>query len=458
MDCDAAHVGAAHVGTLASWPHCDADPHLNHARPKFEQTAEHTGAGFSHDRQANSAPPGAGQLHPQRGNAPFAPARVSHADRTYFRDRAPTLVDGVYPRLRAQYVGERIYGVRRLCRDGELATVTEALAQWEADKARIAGARTAVIELRDSDTYYEAPAFNLEPGEHLRLRAVGIERPVLRILDGGDGERACLVVRGGAGSRFMLDGVALRGGAIDIASTHAAQDDGPAPPAFTVRLRHCTLVPGWDPASVERSAWRGKPSIDARPAHLALRIEHSILGPIRVASVAERSPMLDLHVGNSIIDGGHEAALAISDDGYGAAMAQAQFSRVTVIGAVQVQQLGLAANSLFLGALLVAQRSTGCVSFSYLAPGSKTPHRIDCQPELAQQSAGVNAPVQDLRVQPRFATLQYGAPGYGRLVPGCAEEITCGADDHTQMGATDDQRPTGTLVAVVAHPPLAHTR
>jgi len=41
-------------------------------------------------------------------------------------------------------------------------------------------------------------------------------------------------------------------------------------------------------------------------------------------------------------------------------------------------------------------------------------------------------------VRPRFDSVRYGTPVYGRLAESCAEEITRGADDESEMGAFHD--------------------
>ena len=68
----------------------------------------------------------------------------------------------------------------------------------------------------------------------------------------------------------------------------------------------------------------------------------------------------------------------------------------------------------------------GCVRFSYLAPGSRTPRRYQCQP--------ADPAVADT-VAPRFTSDQPASPGFGQLAPSCPAEITTGADDEGEMGA-----------------------
>ena len=99
----------------------------------------------------------------------------------------------------------------------------------------------------------------------------------------------------------------------------------------------------------------------------------------------------------------------------------------------------LASNVIFLARLAeedvwkfpvhVDQRQAGCVRFSFVPAGSRTPRRHRCQPA---------DPADALRVRPQFTSLRYGDPGYGQLSVRCAAEIRTGADDESEMGAFHD--------------------
>ncbi len=423
------HCDAMDVEALAPALSCDTAPGALQACPK----PEHTGNGVcgGEDRQGDVL------LHPDWGVYWSA-----------FSRRASTGIGGgSYPRPLAPHAGERLYRVRKLAAVGEFASIGQALAQWRADQCSDTGARAAIIEIGDNGTYHESPIFLLAAGEQLQLRSANRARPVLRLV-----ASQCMVVEGAAGSRFVLDGLMIAGGAIDIIDRSSADAH------VNVHLRHCTLVPGWDPDSMQKCAWRGKESVTLRGPAPALYIEHCILGPVRIDAGPASRHLALLHVGESIIDGGHAAALVVSDTGYGAAMAKAQFSGVTVIGAIALDQLGRADNSIFLGALLVTQRGTGQVDFCYLAQGSRTPPCTLCQPEQAQLACAADAEREALRVRPRYLSLRYGAPGYGQLAPECATEIVCGADDDTEMGASHDGRHSGAMVPVSRRRSYAVTR
>jgi hypothetical protein len=339
-------------------------------------------------------------------------------------DRATAAIGGGhYPRGVQTGTGARLYRVRKLCAKGEFATVTQALAQWSADKQGQKGERAAIIEIADSGTYHEAPRLVLGPGECLVLRAADMTRPVLRMFEYG-GEYEHIAVFGGAGSSLTIEGLLVAGGPLRLAGDNAG-----APCRIT--LRHCTLVPGWDTEPLRDAPWRARPSLIADTAALVLQLDHCIAG-----ALACRGRGATLHVADSIVDGGHAGALALSDGQHGAAMLAAVIVRSTVIGMVQVEELTLAENAIFLGALLAGKRTAGRVRHCYLAPGSHTPPREHCQPDLAQTAAGAWCERQ--RLQPRYCSLRYGDGDYCVLTPDCASEIRCGADDSAEMGAWHD--------------------
>ena len=65
----------------------------------------------------------------------------------------------------------------------------------------------------------------------------------------------------------------------------------------------------------------------------------------------------------------------------------------------------------------------GCVRFSYLPAMSTIPRQYECVVQ-AHDTA-----------QPLFYSLQYGAPGYCKLLPSTDDAIRRGADDEGEMGA-----------------------
>ena len=133
-------------------------------------------------------------------------------------------------------------------------------------------------------------------------------------------------------------------------------------------------------------------------------------------------------------------------------------ARCTVIGQVLAHAIRLAENTIFTSPVLVARRQIGCVRYCYVPDGSRTPRRYRCQPDVAVQDAadevrrqagqaGTTADPAAVaraqvrardRVRPAFESLRYGTPAYGQLAGACAEEITRGADDQSELGAFHD--------------------
>ena len=128
--------------------------------------------------------------------------------------------------------------------------------------------------------------------------------------------------------------------------------------------------------------------------------------------------------------------------------------RTTVFGIVQVHAIELAENCIFMGCMNVARRQLGCMRFCYVPHGCRTPKRYHCQPDLAEQTietqlrlANPNIAQTDIdaarvlereRVKPQFNSERYGKPTYAQLAALCADEITRGADDESEMGVFHD--------------------
>lgn len=138
--------------------------------------------------------------------------------------------------------------------------------------------------------------------------------------------------------------------------------------------------------------------------------------------------------------------------------------RSTVLGRLVLRELPLASETLFTEPVRVERRHVGCVRYSYLPEGSKTPRRFRCQPDLAIARAVHEAlealararglasiadlPPADARqveilqstrmqeaLEPRFTSTRWGHPGYGQLRRDVAREISTGAEDGSEIGA-----------------------
>jgi hypothetical protein len=96
-----------------------------------------------------------------------------------------------------------------------------------------------------------------------------------------------------------------------------------------------------------------------------------------------------------------------------------------VLGRIRAHAIDTVEDSIVTGPIEVVRRQEGCLRFSWVHPDSRTPRRFHCEPELSGAPA---------RVVPRFTSLRYGRPGYAQLDERCADEISRGAEDGSEMG------------------------
>ena len=237
------------------------------------------------------------------------------------------------------------------------------------------------------------------------------------------------VVRGTAGAGSLdagacfVNGVLIEG-MLTVAPGNLAQ----------LALAHCSVVPGFGALCVA-------PGGNER---LALALDHSICAAIGVPG-----PIRSLSISDSIVGSG-EGSPDLSLDAPETALA---LDRSSFFGGVTGLSLS-ASDCIFAGPVHALRRQTGCVRFSYVAPGSAVPRRYRCQPELegtariaamraaappgmapaATQEDAVRAEVAAL-IRPLFVSRQYGAPGFGQLELRCALQIRSGAESGAEMGA-----------------------
>ncbi|MGZ9174690.1 MAG: hypothetical protein ACXW52_24130, partial [Candidatus Binatia bacterium] len=296
-----------------------------------------------------------------------------------------------------------------------------------------------VAEITDSGRYVETPVLNAASATKVELRAANERRPTLVL--GGAWE-----ITGGDQAEVTLNGLLITGGALRVSNTPGNQ-------LRRLRLRHCTLVPGAEPALV----------VDI--ANVTVEIDHCIVGPLRVAAgstVRIANSMVDATAETNVAYCGTESVPAGQPEAAGGAV---EILNSTVIGKVRSGEFKLVANAIFVAALSAGdnwpapvrseKKQQGCVRFSYLPPGSLTPRRYRCQPDFeiaaridgAEKAAGgpidateVNAIRADVEswLAPSFSTLRYGLASYGQLRLTCPAQIRAGADDEAEMGAFHD--------------------
>ena len=324
----------------------------------------------------------------------------------------------------------------RVGQKADFSTIGEALKKWKEHKPR-----HAIIELQDSHAYVEQPNIHLGKRQTLQLRAASGVRPVLFVLNNYTSRAEYLRVSGDEGSRFTFDGLVLTGRGIYVTG---AIDE--------VVIRHSTLVPGWSLGEDCRPAHSTKPSLEIKDTKARITVKRSIIGSIQVSQDEVKQDPIHIRISDSILDATDSDEEAVGAPGNRYAHAVLTVLRSTVFGVIQTHAIELAENSIFDGLIRVARRQLGCVRFCYVTPGSRTPRRYNCQPDLIEQGvesqfkAGditaverVSALARErLRVRPQFNSTLYGTPTYCQLAESCAKEITRGADDESEMGAFHD--------------------
>jgi len=327
------------------------------------------------------------------------------------------------------------YEVRTGASAPQFPTVAAAISKWQTD-----GRPDATIRILDSRTYTLPAGITLSSLGRLTIEAANEERPLLVTRAGGFDVDADAVPppdpeqRGG----LTLCGLLVEG------FLHVVGDVG------RLRLFHTTLVPGralkedgtprsTDPSIVVEPTLSSGARINAR---LRVQIAFSVVGPIECPEHVEGVWLLD-----SIVDGLGGAAIESSAAGSAAPLT---IERATILGRVRAHQLD-ASETIFTGRVLTARTQAGCVRYSFVPRGSRTPRRYRCQPDLgttlalrealAASPALTSAEKDAIRVfvagwlRPSFVTSGYGRPEYCQLSPSCPLEIRTGAEDGSELGA-----------------------
>ncbi len=268
-----------------------------------------------------------------------------------------------------------------------------------------------IIEFADSRTYAltsAAPNLAVAADAAVEIRARDEARPLLRV-SGGE-----FLIDCAANSHLTLNGLVIAGGALRI--TGAPE---------TVTLRHCTFVPGVARTRQNAPAQPDDPVLIIESGSTSVLIDRCIVGQIQAANGAE------VMVRHSLLDATSETRVAFSGGlaaGNTISGAALDIENSTVIGRVHTRELTRASNVIFAaqrepGVIPIRSDRTqaGCVRFSAVPAGSRTPRRYRCT-----------------ALMPRFTSQRFGLPGYAQLSSACAPEIRTGADDGSEMGVFHD--------------------
>lgn len=310
---------------------------------------------------------------------------------------------------------------------------------------QLAANGAAAVEITNSGTYPETGTLDLSvdvpAGCTIEMRAKNETRPTL-LLHGEIG------VFGGTSSTFALDGlliaasVTMAPNASTVALVHvpAKRTDGSENQLEALRISHCTLVPGWSVDSNGTPQFVTQPNLVAEPAGLTVTARKSILGAIRAGQ------FVGVTAFDTIIDATDPAGVAIADlDGFtgtgsltlgGVDQLDSNDTPphgCTIVGKVHAVLLnlvsdtilwaGLAKSDSWTTGLIADRKQEGCVRFSFLPTGAKTPRRFEC---IERTIAGP---------QPIFFAFRYGRPGYMKLLTSTPDVVRRGADDGGEMGA-----------------------
>jgi hypothetical protein len=325
-------------------------------------------------------------------------------------------------------------------------TIEDALQAWRAANKQ-GQAPSAVVEITDDRVYREHLDIRLAAGEHLEIRSAQGCRPIIIPLEARGGLPDRFRVRGADDPdapnppSFALDGVWVARHSLDLYGSFA-----------DVTLRHCTLVPGESLRGAASAEDRRLPSLVVHGAPCPISIASSVIGKIRVESPETGFDPLPLKVCDSVLEASDWRARAVLGVDDRPAWVHLSLSRVTVLGSADVHNVGHIEDSILAGALDCERCQTGHVAFCYLAPGSRTPKRANCQPDTAiarakaQITPGTPATSDPARLEariaarlvPRFDSAQFGQPAYARLASDAAPELTHGAHDEGELGAYHD--------------------
>jgi hypothetical protein len=308
---------------------------------------------------------------------------------------------------------------------GDHATIGAALGALHVDGGPVSG----TVEIVDSGRYEESPAIAVE-GRQVELRAADKRRPALMLnpqpgIAPGDpsqltidaADPPVLEITGNDEGELTVNGL-LIGGMLRVNGLRR------------LRLEHCTLIPGLALQTDGVPVLPGAASLVIESAQTEVVLDSCIVGGLRIHVDAR------LAARNCIIDAGESGVAYAAGDGTSGG-GELRLEACTVLGRIHARTIDLISNSILIarvpdaqaedwpGPVLADRRQAGCIRFSYLPTGSRTPRRHRCQPAEGTDAA---------RPRPVFTSTRYGDPGYCQLDRRTPDEIWRGADDEAEMG------------------------
>jgi hypothetical protein len=297
-------------------------------------------------------------------------------------------------------------------------------------------------EVQILDSYpYPAPATITvtapAPGaadEVVVVQAANRQRPLL-----SRGDQVKLALE--ANTTLIIDGLMLAGAPLVIEQVGDTE-------LRTLILRHCTLVPGITRERDGEPHVLGSASLIVLHPFAHVTLEHCTVGPIVAvdgAEVSAHDSVIDAcgasevaFCGRASIGGALLTVSTAADRKTGdglVAGAHLTLEACSVLGKVHAHQLDVS-DSLLMAALAdggdpwnwpvwAERRQVGCVRFSFVPPGSRTPRCFHCVGSKPGE-------------RPSHTSRRYGDAGYMQLRRSTVDSIRTGASDESEIGVTHE--------------------
>lgn len=310
------------------------------------------------------------------------------------------------------------------------ATLAAAVAAWHAQPDGTVG----MITVLDSHRYVEdlTGAGRIRIGPNSRLLLVGAQWPVLPVPGGAPGETARRL--------GVVDASAVRPvlvGDLDVTGAVGTAEDLPGELVlhglFVTGRVSVVATAGGDLGALEVAHSTVVDGVRVTSANdrLSLDLTRVIAGPVSVPV-----PVRTVTAVDSVV----RAESGPSSPAVSAVEAPVTLERSTVTGRVRAEVLQ-ASDCVLLGEVHATRRQVGCVRYSWVAPGSITPRRFRCQPDLAiepleEAGAGPAALASVVaRLTPSFVSDEVGNPALGLLLAGTPDAVRRASSTAGEPGA-----------------------
>jgi hypothetical protein len=326
-----------------------------------------------------------------------------------------------------------------------VATLAEAIVRWN---TRAAQNSRGIIAIMDSASYLD----DLTGAEHTIRIPAGARLAVVAAgwpeedLGGGAARRlpgaltpqdrrphlgSGLVAVGDAPAgegpgALILDGLLIEG-SVTVAEGRLG----------SLELRHSTAgaaAGGLGPGLSVQSGAGG------RNTQLSVLIDHAISGALDLGAAAATLSICDSVIAEDLSanpDPDTVPKVVAAGD------ADLVVQRATIFGRIEGRTLE-ADDTIFVGPPDIARRQDGCVRFSYVPAGARTPRRYRCTPDLqfalererlGRELSPAETARLRARIRPVFTSSAHGHPAFGQLALTCPQEIAQGAERDGEMGA-----------------------